>query len=142
MSTLSITWLLPIMTFCTSALIAWAIAPTAVSLSRTSGLLWCLGWAGAAGAGAAGAGAAGAAGAGAAGAAGAGAAGAGAGGAGAAGAAGAGAAGAGGAGAAGGGAGCIISSSYAVTFPNDVSVASIASIHRWNMFFVGYMPTR
>ena len=47
------------------------MAPTAESRSRTSGVLWCFGWAGAAGAaGAGGAGAAGAAGAGAGGAAG------------------------------------------------------------------------
>ena len=78
------------MTFCTSALIAEDIAPTAFNLSLTSGVLWCFGWAGAAGAGI-GAGAAGATGAGGAAAAGIGA------GAGAAGAGGIGAAGAGGA---------------------------------------------
>ncbi len=46
-------------TFCTSALMAEAMAPTAFNRSRISGVLWCFVWAGAtgAGAGAAGAGA-------------------------------------------------------------------------------------
>ena len=108
-NTLSITCALPIITFWTSALIALAIEPTAFNFSLFSGLVWCFGWAGAAGATGAGAGAGitGAAGIGA-GAAGIGAAGIGAAGAGITGAAGAtGAAGIGAGGAAGGAGGCM-----------------------------------
>jgi len=115
-NTLSITCDLPIMTFWTSAAIADAIAPTALRRSRTSGVLWCFGWAGAAGA----AGATGAAGAaGAMGMAGAG---------GATGAAGA--AGAGAGGAAGGAGGCM-SIPPCFNYPNDVCAGSIPVIHRW-----------